>query len=85
MCSIGITLTFFWKKQKEDSNYAVASGAKVISNDFSVFTTSDKGFVELYSRDDKHRWRAEVPLSGTANAELPHNVIHTHPAGIHLI
>ncbi|XP_038152234.1 adhesion G-protein coupled receptor D1 isoform X3 [Cyprinodon tularosa] len=60
----GITLTFFWKKQKEDSNYAVASGAKVISNDFSVFTTSDKGFVELYSRDDKHRWRAEVPLSG---------------------
>ncbi|KAK5610390.1 hypothetical protein CRENBAI_005404 [Crenichthys baileyi] len=65
LCGLeGMTFSFFWKNEKADSNFAVASGPKVISNGFSVFTDSHKGFVELYTRDDKHRWRAEIPISG---------------------
>ncbi|XP_036000443.1 adhesion G-protein coupled receptor D1 isoform X1 [Fundulus heteroclitus] len=64
LCGLeGITFSFFWKNQKASSNFAVASGAKVISNGFSVFTDSQKGFVELNTRD-KHRWIAEIPSSG---------------------
>uniref|UniRef100_A0A3P9MZ10 Adhesion G protein-coupled receptor D1 n=1 Tax=Poecilia reticulata TaxID=8081 RepID=A0A3P9MZ10_POERE len=65
LCALdGVTFSFFWKNQKPDSNFAVASGAKVISNSFTVFADSHKGCVELYTRDDKHRWRAEIPISG---------------------
>lgn len=65
-----MTFSFFWKKQKGDSDFAVASGGKVISNGFSVFTDSHKGFVELYTRDDKHRWKVEIPTSGTVKQKL---------------
>ncbi|MED6247944.1 hypothetical protein ATANTOWER_021776, partial [Ataeniobius toweri] len=65
LCGLeGMTFSFFWKNEKADSNFAVVSGPKVISNGFSVFTDSHKGFVELYTRDNKHRWRAEIPISG---------------------
>ncbi|KAM4745441.1 adhesion G-protein coupled receptor D1 isoform 2-T2 [Anableps anableps] len=65
LCALeGMTFSFFWKNQKADSNFAVASGAKVISNGFTVFTDSHKGFVELYTRGDKHRWKVEIPISG---------------------
>ncbi|XP_007567176.1 adhesion G-protein coupled receptor D1 isoform X2 [Poecilia formosa] len=65
LCALdGVTFSFFWKNQKPDSNFAVASGAKVISNSFTVFADSHKGCVELYTQDDKHRWRAEIPISG---------------------
>uniref|UniRef100_A0A3B5MAE9 Uncharacterized protein n=1 Tax=Xiphophorus couchianus TaxID=32473 RepID=A0A3B5MAE9_9TELE len=66
LCALdGVTFSFFWKNEKPDSNFAVASGAKVISNSFTVFADSHKGCVELYTRDDKHRWRAEIPTSGS--------------------
>ncbi|PWA18448.1 hypothetical protein CCH79_00009783, partial [Gambusia affinis] len=65
LCALdGVTFSFFWKNQKPDSNFAVAPGAKVISNSFTVFADSHRGCVELYTRDDKHRWRAEIPTSG---------------------
>ncbi|XP_072244467.1 adhesion G-protein coupled receptor D1 isoform X1 [Leuresthes tenuis] len=60
----GITFSFFWKNHESKARFAVASGGKVISNGFSVYTNPFKGFVEFYTRGNNHRWKADVNLPG---------------------
>lgn len=64
---LGITFSFFWKNHESASRFAVASGGKVISNGFSVYTNPLGGYVEFYTRSNKHRWRANIDVPGTPN------------------
>lgn len=68
--SPGITFSFFWKNLEAASRFAVASGGKVISNGFSVFTNPLVGHVEIYTRGNNHRWKAKIPVPGIMN-EFP--------------
>lgn len=63
--SLGITFSFFWKNQELESRFAVASGGKVISNGFSVYTNPFGGYVEFYTRGNNHRWKANIRVPGT--------------------
>ncbi|XP_075903053.1 adhesion G-protein coupled receptor D1 isoform X2 [Nelusetta ayraudi] len=60
----GITFSFFWKNHEEESRFAVASGGKVISNGFSVYTNPFGGYVEFYTRGNNHRWKANIKVPG---------------------
>uniref|UniRef100_A0A4W6FL28 Adhesion G protein-coupled receptor D1 n=1 Tax=Lates calcarifer TaxID=8187 RepID=A0A4W6FL28_LATCA len=60
----GITFSFFWKNHEAESRFAVASGGKVISNGFSVYTNPFGGYVEFYTRGNNHRWRANIRVPG---------------------
>ncbi|XP_029018515.1 adhesion G-protein coupled receptor D1 isoform X2 [Betta splendens] len=60
----GITFSFFWKNHEVESRFAVASGGKVISNGFSVYTNPLGGYVEFYTRGNNHRWKANIPVPG---------------------
>ncbi|XP_041856068.1 adhesion G-protein coupled receptor D1 isoform X2 [Melanotaenia boesemani] len=60
----GITISFFWKNHEAVSRSAVASGGKVISNGFSVFTNPFKGYVEFYTRGNNHRWKTDIKVPG---------------------
>lgn len=60
----GITFSFFWKNHESESRFAVASGGKVISNGFSVFTNPYRGYVEFYTRGNNHRWKADIKVPG---------------------
>uniref|UniRef100_A0A7N6B439 Adhesion G protein-coupled receptor D1 n=1 Tax=Anabas testudineus TaxID=64144 RepID=A0A7N6B439_ANATE len=60
----GITFSFFWKNHEVESRFAVASGGKVISNGFSVYTNPLGGYVEFYTRGNNHRWKAKIPVPG---------------------
>lgn len=65
--SAGITFSFFWKNHEAESRFAVASGGKVISNGFSVYTNPLGGYVEFYTRGNNHRWKANIRVPGTVN------------------
>ncbi|XP_071060494.1 adhesion G-protein coupled receptor D1 isoform X5 [Pseudochaenichthys georgianus] len=60
----GITFSFFWKNHESESRFAVASGGKVISNGFSVYTNNFGGYVEFYTRVNNHRWKANIKVPG---------------------
>uniref|UniRef100_A0A6Q2YGD4 Adhesion G protein-coupled receptor D1 n=1 Tax=Esox lucius TaxID=8010 RepID=A0A6Q2YGD4_ESOLU len=60
----GITFSFFWKNQESHSRFAIASGGKVISNGFSVYTNAYAGYVEFYTRGNSKRWRANISVPG---------------------
>ncbi|TWW61122.1 adhesion G-protein coupled receptor D1 isoform X1 [Takifugu flavidus] len=60
----GITFSFFWKNHETESRFAVASGGKVISNGFSVYTNPYRGYVEFYTRGNNHRWKANIKVPG---------------------
>ncbi|XP_012683935.2 adhesion G-protein coupled receptor D1 isoform X2 [Clupea harengus] len=60
----GITFSFFWKNQEVDSRFSIASGGKVISNGFSVYTNPHGGYVEFYTRGNSRRWKAKIDLPG---------------------
>ncbi|KAL2092415.1 hypothetical protein ACEWY4_012213 [Coilia grayii] len=60
----GITFSFFWKNQEVDSRFSIASGGKVMSNGFSVYTNPNGGYVEFYTRGNSRRWRAKIQLPG---------------------
>uniref|UniRef100_A0A8D2ZMB6 Adhesion G protein-coupled receptor D1 n=1 Tax=Scophthalmus maximus TaxID=52904 RepID=A0A8D2ZMB6_SCOMX len=60
----GITFSFFWKNHEAESRFAVASGGKVISNGFSVYTNPFGGYVEFYTRGNNHRWKANIQVPG---------------------
>ncbi|XP_044222286.1 adhesion G-protein coupled receptor D1 isoform X1 [Thunnus albacares] len=60
----GITFSFFWKNHEAESRFAVASGGKVISNGFSVYTNPFGGYVEFYTRGNNHRWKANIKVPG---------------------
>lgn len=61
---LGITFSFFWKNHEAESRFAVASGGKVISNGFSVYTNPFGGYVEFYTRGNNHRWKANIKVPG---------------------
>lgn len=64
----GITFSFFWKNHEAESRFAVASGGKVISNGFSVYTNTYGGYVEFYTRGNNCRWKVKiVPVPGIVN------------------
>ncbi|XP_058492142.1 adhesion G-protein coupled receptor D1 isoform X1 [Solea solea] len=60
----GITFSFFWKNHEAQSRFAVASGGKVISNGFSVYTNPLVGYVEFYTRGNHHRWKTNIKVPG---------------------
>ncbi|XP_010767273.1 probable G-protein coupled receptor 133 isoform X3 [Notothenia coriiceps] len=60
----GITFSFFWKNLEYESRFAVASGGKVISNGFSVYTNHFGGYVEFYTRANNHRWKVKIKVPG---------------------
>uniref|UniRef100_A0A8C4IP21 Adhesion G protein-coupled receptor D1 n=1 Tax=Dicentrarchus labrax TaxID=13489 RepID=A0A8C4IP21_DICLA len=60
----GITFSFFWKNHEPESRFAVASGGKVISNGFSVYSNPYGGYVEFYTRGNNHRWKANIVVPG---------------------
>uniref|UniRef100_A0A671TNB2 Adhesion G protein-coupled receptor D1 n=1 Tax=Sparus aurata TaxID=8175 RepID=A0A671TNB2_SPAAU len=60
----GITFSFFWKNHEAESRFAVASGGKVISNGFSVYTNPFVGYVEFYTRGNNHRWKVNIKVPG---------------------
>lgn len=62
--SSGITFSFFWKNHETESRFAVASGGKVISNGFSVYTNPFRGYVEFYTRGNNHRWKTNIKVPG---------------------
>lgn len=69
----GITFSFFWKNCENKSRFAVASGGKVISNGFSVYTNPFAGYVEFYTRGNNHRWKTNIQVPGNF---LWHNFEH---------
>lgn len=82
--SLGITFSFFWKNHEAESRFAVASGGKVISNGFSVYTNPFGGYVEFYTRGNNHRWKANIRVPGTVNEFVLHSVLSvTFPIGSH--
>ncbi|CAK6950362.1 adhesion G-protein coupled receptor D1 isoform X1 [Scomber scombrus] len=60
----GITFSFFWKNHEKESRFAAASGGKVVSNGFSVYTNPYSGYVEFYTRGNNHRWKANIEVPG---------------------
>ncbi|KAI2661509.1 Adhesion G-protein coupled receptor D1 [Labeo rohita] len=60
----GITFSFFWKNNDVDSRFAIASGGKVISSGFSVYSNPHGGYVEFYTRGDSKTWKAHIKLPG---------------------
>uniref|UniRef100_A0AAY4AZY0 Uncharacterized protein n=1 Tax=Denticeps clupeoides TaxID=299321 RepID=A0AAY4AZY0_9TELE len=59
-----VTFSFFWKNHEAHSRFSMASGGKVISNGFSVFTNPHGGYVEFYTRANSKRWKANIQLPG---------------------
>uniref|UniRef100_A0A8P4GE81 Adhesion G protein-coupled receptor D1 n=1 Tax=Dicentrarchus labrax TaxID=13489 RepID=A0A8P4GE81_DICLA len=70
----GITFSFFWKNHEPESRFAVASGGKVISNGFSVYSNPYGGYVEFYTRGNNHRWKANIVVPGIIKSWEP---LHT--------
>ncbi|XP_072289425.1 adhesion G-protein coupled receptor D1 isoform X2 [Eucyclogobius newberryi] len=60
----GITFSFFWKNHESQSRFAIASGGKVVSNGFSVYTNPYGGYVEFYTRGNNHRWKTDIKVPG---------------------
>lgn len=57
--SSGVTFSFFWKTQGEQSRPApYAYGGQVVSDGFKVCSSDGKGSVELYTRDNSMTWKA---------------------------
>ncbi|XP_013004453.2 adhesion G-protein coupled receptor D1 isoform X2 [Cavia porcellus] len=55
----GVTFSFFWKIQGEQSRPAPSTyGGQVISDGFKVCSSGSRGSVELYTRDDFMMWEA---------------------------
>lgn len=61
----GITFSFFWKNNDVDSRFAIASGGKIISSGFSVYSNPHGGYVEFYTRGDSKTWKAHIKLPGS--------------------
>lgn len=63
--SSGVTFSFFWKTQGEQSRPApVAYGGQVISDGFKVHASGSKGSVELYVRENSMTWEASFNTPG---------------------
>ncbi|KAG8455989.1 hypothetical protein GDO86_001973 [Hymenochirus boettgeri] len=69
----GVTFSFFWKIQDQKENKqdhpqnnrkSHASGKKVISSGFEVFSNEKEGYVVVYNHDKKLMWKAKVRPPG---------------------
>ncbi|KAF5927129.1 hypothetical protein HPG69_010631 [Diceros bicornis minor] len=63
--SSGVTFSFFWKTQGEQSRpIPSAYGGQVISDGFKVCSSGGRGSVELYTRDNSMTWEASFSPPG---------------------
>ncbi|MEE6504420.1 hypothetical protein FKM82_005186, partial [Ascaphus truei] len=69
----GVSFSFFWKIQdpqqkkqqkKQPSPQAHASGKKVTSSGFEVYSNEHEGCVEIYTPDNSKVWKASIPPPG---------------------
>lgn len=61
----GVTFSFFWKTQGEQSRPAPSAyGGQVISDGFKVHASGGKGSVELYVRENSMTWEASFSTPG---------------------
>ncbi|XP_049624213.1 adhesion G-protein coupled receptor D1 [Suncus etruscus] len=61
----GVTFSFFWKTQGEQSRPAPSAyGGQVISDGFKVHASGGKGAVELYVRENSMTWEASFSTPG---------------------
>lgn len=66
--SPGVTFSFFWKTQGEQTLPApYAYGGQVVSDGFKVCSSGGKGSVELYTRDNSMTWKATFNPPGEFN------------------
>lgn len=57
--SSGVTFSFFWKTQGEQTRPAPSAyGGQVVSDGFKVCSSGGRGSVELYTRDNSMTWKA---------------------------
>ncbi|XP_063000143.1 adhesion G-protein coupled receptor D1 isoform X2 [Elgaria multicarinata webbii] len=54
----GVTFSFFWKTQEEQTKSPPAYGDQVLSNGFKVYFSESKGSVELFNRQIFKKWEA---------------------------
>lgn len=71
--SSGVTFSFFWKTQGEQTQPApYAYGGQVVSDGFKVCSSGGKGSVELYTRDNSMTWKATFnPPGECSTAPVP--------------
>ncbi|XP_030075367.1 adhesion G-protein coupled receptor D1 isoform X2 [Microcaecilia unicolor] len=63
----GVTFSFFWKnqeqqhkQQQQQAKHAPASGERVMSTGFSVYSDEQKGHVEVYTPGNSMIWKANI-------------------------
>lgn len=65
MPSPGVTFSFFWKTQGEQSRPRPwAYGGQVVSDGFKVCSSGGRGSVELYTRENSRTWEATFSAPG---------------------
>ncbi|XP_072839276.2 adhesion G-protein coupled receptor D1 isoform X1 [Pogona vitticeps] len=54
----GVTFSFFWKTQEQQTKPPPAYGDQVLSSGFKVYFSKSKGSVELFNRQISKKWEA---------------------------
>ncbi|KAJ7309720.1 hypothetical protein JRQ81_007782 [Phrynocephalus forsythii] len=54
----GVTFSFFWKSQEQQTKPPPAYGDQVLSSGFKVYFSKSKGAVELFNRQISKKWEA---------------------------
>ncbi|XP_053136073.1 adhesion G-protein coupled receptor D1 isoform X2 [Hemicordylus capensis] len=54
----GVTFSFFWKTQEQQTKPLPAHGDQVLSSGFKVYFSESKGSVELFNRQISKKWEA---------------------------
>ncbi|XP_069476181.1 adhesion G-protein coupled receptor D1 isoform X2 [Ambystoma mexicanum] len=70
----GVTFSFFWKTQQQrqtqpppqqpQARYSLASGEKVMSSGFQIYSDEQKGYVEIYTNGNYKSWKASINPPG---------------------
>ncbi|XP_069071455.1 adhesion G-protein coupled receptor D1 isoform X2 [Pleurodeles waltl] len=70
----GVTFSFFWKMEEKprqepmkqpQSRHSLASGEKLMSSSFQVYSDEQKGYVEMYTSENSRSWKASISPPGT--------------------
>lgn len=70
LLSSGVSFSFFWKTQGEQTRPApYAYGGQVVSDGFKVCFSGGKGSVELYTRDNSMTWKATFNPPGECSTK----------------
>lgn len=61
----GVTFSFFWKTQDQQTKFPPASGGQVISSGFKICSSEGEGSVEFYTRGNAMmKWKASFSPPG---------------------